>query len=347
MSETLLAKIPAFPPVVLKALDLLSNDDVQVAELVGLIDSDAVFSSQVLRVANSPMFGFRNQIESVQRAVVSLGLTRIQALTMSVATANYLKATLKTEELHRCWRHTLASAIICRELARACSIEEDRAYTAGLLHDIGRLGLLVAYPSEYSALLRAADRVQEALLDQEKQLFGMDHCEAGRCLVEKWGLPPEFRLITGRHHDQPSGESSPLLKNTYLGCQLAELLGFSVATPIRMPSFESLLEMLPTSARSSFPGEAQALRALVEDAIASHDLAVFSVKDKAAASTGRQSEVTAEPPSQTTSPQLRQSEVTMFAGLPTRSIVWDLTLVTVTVLIFVGVFAALSLLWRS
>jgi HD-like signal output (HDOD) protein len=137
----------------------------------------------VLKVANSPLFGLRAQIDNVQLAIVTLGLARIQALTMSAATANYVRAELKTQEVHRCWSHCIACAAICRSLPRACSLPVDLAYTAGLLHDIGRLGLLVAYPGRFAAMLNEAGKKPRALLQREVEIFGVDHCDAGQYLV--------------------------------------------------------------------------------------------------------------------------------------------------------------------
>jgi HD-like signal output (HDOD) protein len=151
-----LASIPAFPPIVLRLLDLLAREDVEIRDLVALISADPAFCAQVLKVANSPVYGCRYQVDSLQSALFVLGLYRVRCLCTTLATANQLKALLHVEELARCWRHMLACALLTSELAHCCSAFEDRAYTAGLLHDIGRLGLLLAYPKEYAALLRAA-----------------------------------------------------------------------------------------------------------------------------------------------------------------------------------------------
>jgi HD-like signal output (HDOD) protein len=207
----LLARIPAFPPIVLRLLDVLSSDDVEIRELVSLVSSDPAFSAQILQVANSPLFGFRSQIDSVQSALVVLGLRRVRALTMTVATANHMKAVLKIEELSRCWRHMLACALLTEELARSCSKFEERAYTAGLLHDVGRLGLLLAHPTEYAELLRNATRNALELLDCEKNVLGMDHCEAGRLLAAQWNLPAELQIVAARHHDPQTGRQLGLL----------------------------------------------------------------------------------------------------------------------------------------
>src|ERR1017187_3364544 len=98
----LLASIPAFPPIVLRLLDLLARDDVEIRELVALISSDPAFSAQILRVANSPLFGFRSQIDSLQSALVVLGLRRVRSISMTVATANHMKGVLQIEELAGC-----------------------------------------------------------------------------------------------------------------------------------------------------------------------------------------------------------------------------------------------------
>jgi HD-like signal output (HDOD) protein len=241
----LLARIPAFPPIVLRLLDLLSRDDVEIRELVALISADPAFSAQILRVANSPLFGFRSQIDSLQSALVVLGLRRVRALTMTVATSNHMKAALRVEELSRCWRHMLACALLTDELARSCAAFEDRAYTAGLLHDVGRLGLLLAYPAEYAELLRNADRNALELLDCERESLGMDHCEAGRKLAAEWNLPADFQIIAARHHDPQSNSAVDLLTLVHLGCRLADSLGFWVVKPLQPTTPEQIQAELP------------------------------------------------------------------------------------------------------
>jgi putative nucleotidyltransferase with HDIG domain len=279
--NTALANIPAFPAVALRVLDLLSAEDVRFDKLAEVIDSDPLFSAQILRVANSPLFGHRAQVESVRYAIVTLGLSHVQALTMSVATATYMRASLKTEELQRCWHHSVASATIYRSLARALSLPADRAYTAGLLHDIGRLGLLVAYPREYAAMLRGSGDEPHVLLEREVELFGVDHCEAGQFLIEQWGLPSVFGPIAGQHHVKPSGETSEWLKAAYLACQMADSLGFSVIKPCQAPEFGSLCEMLPPAARRSLQDEAEALKSLVDLGVSAHNATVASPPEPA------------------------------------------------------------------
>lgn len=266
-----LASIPAFPPIALAVLEMTSQVDVTMRQLAKVIRSDAVFSSQVLRLANSALLDCPERISSLSRALSTLGLERLEALAVTVATSNYVKKTLGIEELRRCWRHTLACAILCRELARAASLSGELGYMLGLLHDIGRLGLLVTYPNDYAQMLRDADRDPQSLLDKEQQLFGMDHCEAGRTLAQLWNLPEEFPLILGRHHDPPSGASLDMLAVVYHGCRLADVLGFAVLKPLRTATVEEIQATLPAQVAGRFTASVEELTQMVEQKITMHD----------------------------------------------------------------------------
>lgn len=265
--DIVLANIPAFPPVVLRVLDLLANENTDTAPLVREISSDATLSAQILRLANSPLFGLAAQVDTVHHAVVTLGFARVESLVMAVATTNYMKGAMKTEALHRCWRHTVASAVLCRELAGAAGMASDRAYSFGLLHDIGRLGLLVAYPAEYESVLQTADRDAVSLLDLEQRRFGLDHCEAGRQLVKQWQLPQEFCVIAGRHHDPPSGAPLDFLTLVYAACQLADTFGYSVVEPLKHRSFDEICAGLPPAVQERFADDPEALTDSLDQAI--------------------------------------------------------------------------------
>jgi len=266
-----LSTIPAFPPAIQQVLDLLAAASPDAAVLTRTISSDATLASQVLRVANSPLFGFAPHIVTLADAVATLGAPRLQQLVLVVATSNYMRRALKTEALQKSWRHALASAVVCREIARAGGLAEDRAYSLGLLHDLGRFGFLAGYPDTYDHLLKAADRDAVPLRAAEKQKFGLDHCEAGRMLAERWNLPPELRTIAARHNDSPSSGSLDLPTVVQLACRLADALGYAVAAPRRPQSFEELRSLLPAGARETFPKDAESLKAIVDRTMYEHE----------------------------------------------------------------------------
>src|SRR5204863_396988 len=125
------------------------------------------------------------------------------------------------KELRLCWEHTLATAILADQIAHACEAFTAVAYTAGIIHDIGRLGLLVAYPKDYERIIRDAAEGCLDLLDFETEQFGIHHAEAGRLLAERWKLPEEFLMIAGRHHDPCEGQELDLLRIIHVACRLA------------------------------------------------------------------------------------------------------------------------------
>lgn len=276
-----LSKIPAFPPVAIRVLNILSDEDeVELKKLLELLMIDPAFSAEILRAANSPMFGFGSQIDSVQHALVILGLERIKAVTLTVATRFYLQGVAKVDMLRRCWRYSVACALLADEVARCCGVFQDRAYTAALLHDVGRLGLLIAYPTEYTNLLFEANETLargEAfdLLERERQQYGIDHCEAGRLLVLKWNLPSEFSVIAGYHGDFPPEGQFDLLTLVRLACGLANSLGFNVIEPPQSPTFVEMLERLPGHARHRFENDPEELRTTLNSKIESYDIQGF------------------------------------------------------------------------
>lgn len=259
-----LTKIPAFPPIVLRLLNLLSSNDVDIRDLVALVSSDPAFSAHLLRVANSPLFGFSAQIDSLQSALVILGLRRVRSLTMTIATANHMKAALKVAELSRCWRHMLACAVLAEEMSRTCPELEDRAYSAGLLHDVGRLGLLLAYPAEYAAMLRDADRNALDLLECERESLGLDHCEAGRILAAQWNLPQDLQVVASRHHDPQQDCELDLLTLVHFGCKLADCLGFWVVKPLQPLTVEQIHAALPPLLRNRIHIDEEHWREILE-----------------------------------------------------------------------------------
>ncbi len=332
-----LANIPAFPAVVLRVLDIASQDNPDFDLLVREITSDATLSAQVLRLANSPLFGCATQISTVQRAVVTLGTAQVQSLVMSVATANYSRAALRTEAMQKCWRHTLATAILSREIARAACMPREQAYSLGLLHDIGRLGLLVAWPDDYNRILQEADRESVLLLDLEKQLFTMDHCEVGRRLVEQWKLPPEFLVVAARHHDAPAGATEfDGLRVVSIACRMADALGYWVAKPLRPELLEAILLEWPADMRERFPADPDALKQLVESSVTGGGEALNQPAPDYMQSPGVGVPLEERRP-------VEDREVVTSAGA--SSIMWDFAIVVTTILTFMAVMIAMHYYW--
>jgi HD-like signal output (HDOD) protein len=174
-----LSNMPAFPPVAAKLLRVASDENAATTDLVHLLRADPALSAEIIRYANSPLFNFANDIRTLDQAAPLLGVRKIRSLALASIGRTYIRAVLMMDELRVFWRYSLACALLSETLARFCSIPEDTAYSSGLLHDIGRLGLMVTHPSEYAMLLQTAAaklRMGEAfdLPEYERSLFGLD-----------------------------------------------------------------------------------------------------------------------------------------------------------------------------
>ena len=258
-----LCKLPAFPPIATRLLHVLSREEAQFREIVLLVSSDPALAAEVLRLVNSSLFGLRSRVSNLQHAVALLGMARVRSLAVAVAIMkDYLKGTLKESTLRKCWKHTVACAVLAEELSAAATLDPDDAYTAGLIHDIGRLGLLVSYPTEYANLIHIAEQHQFDPRDCERQLFDIDHCEAGRWLTAEWKFSDELQMVAGCHHDKLPGEIERIDMVTliHFSCELADSLGYGVAsqTPSNSPPdgvFDAAVALLPPRLERRIQGD--------------------------------------------------------------------------------------------
>jgi HD-like signal output (HDOD) protein len=276
MKTSALSNMPAFPPVAAKLLRVASDENASTADLVYLLRADPALSAGIIRYANSPLFNFPNEIRTLDQAAPLLGVRRIRSLALASIGRTYIRAVLMMDELRVYWRYSLACALLSEMLARFCSVPEDIAYSAGLLHDIGRLGLMVTHPSEYSMLLQTASAALEAgepfdLPEYERSLFGLNRFEAGEWLAREWKLPEELCAIAGRFPEQTEQSDLDLPGVVRTACRLANSLGFCVLRDPHGPSYRDILGELPLSVAASFPYEAEDLRARLEEEIASLD----------------------------------------------------------------------------
>lgn len=246
-----LVSLPPFPAVAMRVLNLLAKEELGLKELTQQIQADPVLSSEILTMSNSVLFGFRTEIRSILQATTLLGAQRVKGIAMTIAMKTYLTESFQLPVVLACWRHNLACALVAEELARVSLIEKDFAYLAGLLHDIGRLALGMSKPHEYGELLNAEQREPVDILQREREMFGMDHCEAGRRLMKSWKLPQSFCDVAAHHH-APQGGKFDIVALVNRSCLLADSIGFAAAASARPRKFESVLATLPERERKRF-----------------------------------------------------------------------------------------------
>jgi len=240
-----LCRVPVFRPVAVKLLQLLGNQDVSVLEVSQLLKSDPGFSTEMLTMANSAAHGRSHRIHTIERAVVLLGLERTRSLATKTALEGMIRGLGGSPTIRNCWGHSVATALIARWLAPFYRLHPDLAYTTGLMHDIGRLGLLAVEPKQYSELLASVEGTNEDMLLAERCAFRVDHCEAGLFLTKTWGLPQGFWLPSSQHHAAKNPTTARCVDIIRLACALANSLGYKAALMVQTELPEALVEQIP------------------------------------------------------------------------------------------------------
>ena len=253
-------RMPPFPQVALKVLQLAANENVQLKRLGDLISSDPAFASEVLGVANSLLYAPRYPIRSILQAIEVLGANHLQGLCLTVGVRAYLGKSLGHPTMRTLWRHNMATALIAQQIASAGTTDRDIAYTAGILHGIGLMALAVIRPKEYIDLLSTFMGTAAILLDRERLVFGINHCELGRKLVTDWNLPEDFADVMSApctRDEPPAHWGVPEIVG--LSCRMADTAGFSAYSACHASPFEDLLENLPPRERKLFHTDVQTL----------------------------------------------------------------------------------------
>jgi len=237
-------------------------------QLAELISSDPAFASEVLTVANSPLYALRYHANSIMQAVAILGGNALQGMCITVGVRAYLGKSMNQPAMRVLWRHNLACAMVAQRIAPVCDFDKDTAYTAGILHDIGRAALALVMPREYPALLSTHKGSNLTLLEGERTLFGVDHCEAGLQMIQDWKLPLEFEAVVSAHHEPiVHGAQWNLAQLIKTSCAIVDSIGFPSFAGCESAPYDELRAELPETAAEKLESKAGALFTSIADAI--------------------------------------------------------------------------------
>ena len=248
-----LRSVPPFPTIAQRVLGLVSQDDASVGDVYDIVKLDPSFSAGLLRLANSALFGVQREIKSVQQAISMVGLDRVKTMATIVAMDRMVRSSVQIGALRKIWIHSLATAVIAEEAAHLNHMARDMAYTGGLLHNLGALGLMSAYPKEYARMLEVSNEFGFDLLATERDLFEIDHCLAGCYLAQDWDFPDELAAAIAGHHDEPVTGEVSLDNLLRVSWRLADTVGFAAFSPAKDWQFEELTGFLPK--KGSWLGE--------------------------------------------------------------------------------------------
>jgi len=223
--------LPSMPQILVQLIDQCHEAEVDLLAIAHIIEKDAAISAKLLQLANSAIIGARRSFLNLEQAVIYLGGDAIRNLAISLSVQQVFRRVESNGllSIDRFWHHSLVNALLARNIAVAIGYPDlSEAYLAGLLHDIGKLLLWMAFPGKYAPLLLKGIRCHSgrlAFLEEEK--LQINHCTAGAWLCEQWNLPPLLADAI-RYHHHPLDQVEQALPLARIVC-LADLLSHSGA----------------------------------------------------------------------------------------------------------------------
>ena len=216
-----LRQLESLPPVILKVIEVAGDDETNRGALVRLIESDQALASRVLKVSNSAWLGCPGRVSSLDRAMAMLGFDMVRNIALSVLVSHLFftgrdAGQIRMREL---WYHSLGCAVAAEHLARLLKHpQQNSAFVAGLLHDLGKVVLLRWNGDLYQQLARVAASKRAPLHVIEGETLGIAHPEVAQLLLEDWGFPADLTLPARDHH-QVDDQFEPVLSlSTLVQC---------------------------------------------------------------------------------------------------------------------------------
>src|SRR6056297_1035839 len=195
--------LPSFPQVAAKLLEVSKDDTAPLEEVAKIVETDPGISIRVLELVNSAFYGLSRKVTSLSDSVVILGLDEIKKLALGIAIFEKIFKTGHTKEFNRLmfWRHSLAVAVLSMKIAQKIEYPNpEEAYTAGLLHDVGKIFLDLQGHRDYGKFIRNLSESTDLVIEKERSEIGIGHDDIGAFFCARWQLPESLVLAVKYHH---------------------------------------------------------------------------------------------------------------------------------------------------
>ncbi|MBU2537275.1 MAG: HDOD domain-containing protein [Proteobacteria bacterium] len=229
---SLVKHVPPFPKVAQRVSEMLNDSEVSATALAEVIQYDQVITANVLKICNAAYFGLPRKVSSLDEALVIVGNDTLKDIIITSSSARFYKGAagdgykLDQGEL---WKHSIAVGIMAKELVKYVKgVEPGSAYTAGLLHDIGKRFLSSFVADDFKKIMMKVVQDDCSFVEAEKELVGASHAELGGMIMSQWGFPKEIELAVLQHHDPDALEKDPLTAVVALANTLVISMGIGV-----------------------------------------------------------------------------------------------------------------------
>jgi putative nucleotidyltransferase with HDIG domain len=229
----------------------LNVTDPSSSKVVEIISRSPGLTARLLRLVNTPLYGFQRKVETISRAVSIVGLREVGLLASSLLMVEQFGVIPKSLiEMRTFLEHSLGCALTCKELAETTGLAQvEQAFVAGLLHDVGRLYFFTSFPERSRFCIDSALKHQRPLLTEETLFFGVDHATMGQRLLDGWGMPANLGRVVGSHHDPLQSADLPLAGIVHMADILSHATGLGCSgecgPPEAHPEVMGLVPILP------------------------------------------------------------------------------------------------------
>lgn len=196
------AAVPSLPMLYSRLDETINHPRSSIADIAKVLSEDQGLAARILKLANSPLFGYFSKIDTITQAVTIIGIQQVRDLSLAISVMGLFKGLpedLITMDLF--WRHSIGTALVARVLAtsqREANLE--RFFVAGILHDIGRLVLFTRIPDLCREMIETCRNEERSLFDIERLRLGYDHADVGGALLRRWKLPIRVAEPVEFHH---------------------------------------------------------------------------------------------------------------------------------------------------
>jgi putative nucleotidyltransferase with HDIG domain len=201
--------LPTLPDVAVKLLEMGESASASAGDMAQLIERDMSLAARVLKLVNSPFFGLRHEVTSIQQALLIVGTAHLRSLVLSGAVSSLFEREGSIGSFNRreFWKHSLAVAAAARSIAAQTDLlDREIAFTAGLIHDIGKVVIDRHLHPEFNQIVHLADERSLPMYEAELEVIGVDHTEIGRHLAVRWNLPEILMDGIACHHNPADSE---------------------------------------------------------------------------------------------------------------------------------------------